>query len=68
MIGYAIHLAGAIAEIFGLPISLLTLIPGALFELALPLWLFIKGFQPAAYGDRVEEVMPATVRPALATG
>ena len=68
VIGYAIHLAGAIAEIFGVPISLLTMVPGALFEVTLPLWLFIKGFQPAAYGDRVEEVMtPVTIRPALAT-
>ena len=49
MIGYAIHAAGAIAEIFGIPISVILLIPGALFELALPFWLFIKGFQPEAY-------------------
>lgn len=51
MIGYAIHVVGAIAEIFGIPISLVLLIPGGLFELALGFWLLIKGFQPAVYGQ-----------------
>ena len=49
VIGYALHVAGAIAEIFGIPISLILLIPGGLFELALAFWLLIKGFQPEAY-------------------
>ncbi len=49
MIGYTLHAAGAIAEIFGIPISLILLIPGGLFELALAFWLLIKGFQPEAY-------------------
>lgn len=48
VIGYAIHLAGSVAEIFGLPISMLLLIPGGLFEVALGFWLIIKGFQPVA--------------------
>jgi hypothetical protein len=52
VIGYAIHAAGAIAEIFGIPIRVILLIPGALFELALAFWLLIKGFQPEAYGGR----------------
>lgn len=26
------------------------LIPGALFEITLPFWLFIKGFSATAYG------------------
>jgi hypothetical protein len=55
VIGYALHVAGAIAEIFGIPISLILLIPGGLFELALAFWLLIKGFQPEAYGGRAEE-------------
>jgi hypothetical protein len=54
VIGYALHVAGAIAEIFGIPISLILLIPGGLFELVLAFWLFIKGFQPEAYGDHAE--------------
>jgi hypothetical protein len=40
---------GPIAEIFGIPISLILLIPGGLFELALAFWLLIKGFQPEVY-------------------
>ena len=50
LIGYTIHMAGAIAEIFGIHISLILLIPAGLFELALGFWLIFKGFQPEAYG------------------
>ena len=67
VIGYAIFMAGAIAEIFGIHIGLLLSIPGGLFEVALGFWLLIKGFQPAAYGGRAEVVLTPTVRPALAT-
>jgi hypothetical protein len=48
--GYVIHLGGTVAELFGYPISDMLLIPGALFEIALPVWLFIKGFNAEAYG------------------
>jgi uncharacterized protein DUF4386 len=54
LIGYVLHAAGAIAEIFEIPISLILSIPGGLFELALAFWLLIKGFQPKAYGGRAE--------------
>jgi hypothetical protein len=50
VIGYAIFLAGAIAEIFGIPISLMASIPGGLFEVVLGFWLIVKGFEPNAYG------------------
>lgn len=49
LIGYALHLVGAAAEIFGAPISLVLLIPGGIFEVTLAIWLLIKGFTPAAY-------------------
>ena len=49
VIGYALHVAGAIAEIFGIPISLILLIPGGIFEVAVAFWLLIKGFNPEAY-------------------
>ena len=49
VIGYALQVAGAIAEIFGIPISLILLIPGGIFELAVAFWLLIKGFNPEAY-------------------
>lgn len=51
VIGYAIHATGAIAEIFGIQISLILLVPGMIFEVALPIWLFIKGFQPVSYAQ-----------------
>lgn len=49
LVGYAAHLIGAAAELFGLPLSLLLLIPGALFEVGIAFWLIVKGFNPVAY-------------------
>ena len=46
--GYVLHAAGSISEIFGLPLSLFLLIPGALFEIGIAFWLIIKGFNSAA--------------------
>jgi hypothetical protein len=60
LVGYATHTAGAAAEIFGVPIGLVLLIPGAIFELALPAWLLTRGFSPAAYGPPTTS---ATARP-----
>src|SRR5579859_5933258 len=51
LIGYPILVAGTIAEIFGIHIGLILTIPGMFFELVLPFWLFIKGFQPEDYGQ-----------------
>ncbi len=48
-IGYAIFMTGAIAEIFGIHIGILLSVPGGLFEVALGVWLIVKGFQPEAY-------------------
>jgi hypothetical protein len=48
VIGYVLHAAGSISEIFGLPLSLFLLIPGALFEIGIAFWLIFRGFQPAA--------------------
>jgi hypothetical protein len=50
VVGYIIHLGGTVAELFGYPVSDMLLIPGALFEIALPFWLFFKGFNADAYG------------------
>lgn len=50
VVGYIIHLGGTVAELFGFPVSDMLLIPGALFEVALPFWLFFKGFSAEAYG------------------
>lgn len=48
--GYALHMVGAVSELFGLHISLFMLIPGGIFEVALAVWLLVKGFRPTAYG------------------
>lgn len=50
VLGYVIHVVGMVAELFGYPISNMLMIPGALFEVALPIWLFVKGFSAQAYG------------------
>ena len=42
--GYAVFLVGAIAELFGFPIGVTLSTPAGLFEIALPIWLFTKGF------------------------
>lgn len=42
--GYAIHLAGVIAEIFGVRVGLMLSLPGGVFELSLAVWLIAKGF------------------------
>lgn len=49
LVGYVFLLAGVIAELFGVHIGTWMLIPGALFELALPFWLFFKGFNSRGY-------------------
>jgi len=51
LIGYALHMTGAAAEIFGAPISLILLIPGGIFEVTLAVWLLVKGFAPAEDGS-----------------
>ena len=66
-IGYASLIVGMVAEIFGIHISLMLSIPGIFFEVGLPVWLFIKGFQPEVYSGRAELAMTSTVRPAPAT-
>jgi hypothetical protein len=43
--GYAIFLAGAVAELFGYHIGLMLAVPGGLFELAFGFWLIGRGFR-----------------------
>ena len=64
VIGYVLHAAGSVSEIFGLPLSLYLLIPGALFEIGIALWLIVKGFQPAVSGGRI--AMSAAAQPSEA--
>lgn len=66
-IGYVSLMVGMIAEIFGIHIGLMLTVPGIFFEVGLPLWLFIKGFQPEAYGGRAALALTPTGRPTLTT-
>jgi hypothetical protein len=50
LIGYPLLVVGTIAELFGVHIGLALTMPGFFFELALPIWLLTKGFDPQAYG------------------
>jgi len=44
LIGYVSLLISALLEIFGYSTGMILYMPGALFELILPIWLFVKGF------------------------
>ncbi|WP_306232888.1 DUF4386 domain-containing protein [Agrococcus beijingensis] len=58
LIGYPLHVAGTVAELFGVPIGLYLTMPGFFFELAFPVWLLIKGFRAEPFhGPRMA---PAT--------
>lgn len=43
-IGYASLLTSSLLEIFGHNIGMMLYLPGALFEIILPIWLIVKGF------------------------
>ncbi|MBO0867908.1 MAG: DUF4386 domain-containing protein [Micromonosporaceae bacterium] len=49
--GYAILMCGNVAELFGRHIGTALSIPGGLFEVVLGVWLIVRGFRPAAYGE-----------------
>lgn len=65
VVGYALHLTGAIAEIFGIHVSLLLSIPPGLFEVALGVWLIAKGFQ-SSERHLADAVAPVRTADALA--
>ena len=44
MAGYGVFFAGYALDLLGLDIGLLTAIPGGIFEVALAIWLIVKGF------------------------
>lgn len=50
--GYAIFASGAVLEILGLQVGLLLSIPGGLFEVAVAIWLIVRGFSPAVTPPR----------------
>jgi hypothetical protein len=49
LIGYPVLLLAAVLDMLGIVdtvagVGLIGLVPGGLFELLLPIWLFVKGF------------------------
>ena len=48
LIGYTALSIGAVLELFGFEVGLMLSIPGGLFELILPIWLIVKGFNTSS--------------------
>jgi hypothetical protein len=48
LVGYAIHLGGAVLEVLGFNLNLIHIIPGGLWELFIGVWLIAKGFSSSA--------------------
>jgi hypothetical protein len=44
LVGYAVHLGGAVGELLGFNLGLVPVIPGGLWELFIGVWLIAKGF------------------------
>jgi hypothetical protein len=57
LIGYASLLTSALLEIFGYNPSMLLFVPGALFEILLPIWLIVKGFNSPAIAS-ISDIEP----------
>ncbi|MGO4690108.1 DUF4386 domain-containing protein [Glaciibacter sp. 2TAF33] len=57
LIGYPLHVAGTVAELFGVHVGLYLTMPGFFFELVLPVWLLVRGFHRAAFEG---PVLPAS--------
>lgn len=51
LIGYASLLTSSLLEIFGHNTGMILFLPGALFEIILPIWLIVKGFSSSATGS-----------------
>ncbi len=47
LVGYAIHLGGAVVQVVGFDLRLIHVIPGGLWELFIGVWLIAKGFSAA---------------------
>jgi hypothetical protein len=48
LIGYAALVAGSSLQLFGNDLAMIHYLPGALFELVLPIWLIVRGFDSCA--------------------
>ena len=59
LIGYPVFLVGTVLAMFNLihvthGAGMLALVPGGLFELILPIWLFAKGFRLPAHHTMIQ--------------
>jgi len=50
LLGYAVFIVGTIAELYGIQIGVMLAIPGGFVEIALSIWLIIKGFDYSTAG------------------
>jgi hypothetical protein len=67
VVGYAIHLTGAVAEIFGSNVGLMLSLPGGLFELALGVWLIAKGFSSVVNPHLAQGAAGPAAAPSMAS-
>ncbi len=59
LVGYAVHLGGAVLELLGFNLGLIAVLPGGLWELFIGVWLIVKGFS-AAPAPSERTTSPAT--------
>jgi hypothetical protein len=62
IIGYAILLPGVLLNMWGYvdlntSTGMFLYLPGGLFEIFLPLWFFVKGFNPSAIASKSEKLL-----------
>ena len=65
IVGYGVLLLGTIPDMFGLidvtqGTGMLAVVPGGLFELILPFWLFVKGFSTDSFSLQSSEIAQVT--------
>jgi hypothetical protein len=48
VVGYTVFMLGCMLELFGLDTRLMHVVPGAIFEVGLSVWLIVKGFTASA--------------------
>jgi hypothetical protein len=60
--GYAVFATGYVLDLLGLDVGLITAIPGGIFEVAVALWLILKGFSAPVREPR-PDAGPAMLAP-----
>ncbi len=68
LVGYAIHLGGAVLQVLGFDLRLIHVIPGGLWELFIGVWLIAKGFSAAPVPSQQATSPTTPVRTASEAG